>query len=166
MDDRAVRRVVVVGGGTAGWMAAAAINKIFGERVSVTLVESDDIGIVGVGEATIPPIRAYNAMVGLDEDAFLRATQGTIKLGIQFVGWKRAGEAYMHAFGSVGKDLGLASFWQYWLRARKLGQAGPIDDYSISGVAALAGKFLRGEPPPGSHLQALKIGRASCRERV
>lgn len=155
MDDRRVRRVVIVGGGTAGWMAAAAINKIFGERVAVTLIESDDIGIVGVGEATIPPIRAYNAMVGLDEDAFLRATQGTIKLGIQFVGWHRAGEAYMHAFGSVGKDLGLGQFWQYWLRARQLGQAGPIDDYSITGVAALAGKFLRGEPPPGSHLPAL-----------
>ena len=155
MDDRRVRRVVIVGGGTAGWMAAAAINKIFGERLTVTLVESDEIGIVGVGEATIPPIRAFNAMVGIDEDAFLRATQGTIKLGIEFVGWLRQGESYLHAFGSVGKDLGLGQFWQYWLRARKLGRAGPIGDYSVSAQAAYSGKFLRGEPPPGSHIQAL-----------
>ena len=122
MDDNTTT-ILIVGGGTAGWMAAAILAQLSQNGYRVVLVESDQIGTVGVGEATIPQINLYNAALGLDEDAFMRATQGTFKLGIEFVDWQRKGGRYMHAFGGIGRDVGLVPFQHYWHRARALGTA-------------------------------------------
>ena len=126
MSDNRLREVVIVGGGTAGWMAAAALAATMGEQLRIRLIESDEIGIVGVGEATIPAIRLFNGLVGIDEDEFIRATQGSFKLGIEFQNWGRIGDSYMHAFGQIGQSLDLIEFWQYWLRGRHEGVAGPL----------------------------------------
>ncbi|WP_296818585.1 tryptophan halogenase family protein [Brevundimonas sp.] len=139
-----VRRVVIVGGGAAGWMAASALAKVFGSLIRIELVESDEIGIVGVGEATIPQIKLFNGLLGLDEKDFLRRTQGTIKLGIQFVDWKRRGHSYLHAFGQFGRNVGGLSFHQYWLKARKSEQAEDLWAYSLNAEAAERGLFGHG----------------------
>ncbi|KQN25004.1 tryptophan halogenase [Sphingomonas sp. Leaf33] len=139
-------RIVIAGGGSAGWMCAAAFGRFLGPGVIVTLVESDEIGIVGVGEATIPQIRLFNQALGIDEDAFVRATGATFKLGIEFVGWGAAGERYMHAFGDIGRDSGLTPFHHLWLRGRSEGVAGPLSAYSLNNQAALAGRMQRGKP--------------------
>eukprot|EP01136_Pigoraptor_vietnamica_P027696 Opistho-1_new@84302 len=115
MQDKAkIQSIVIAGGGTAGWMTAAALSKLLDGRYDITLVESDEIGIVGVGEATIPMIQLFNKVLEIDEDEFLRETQGSIKLAIEFVNWGRIGDRYMHAFGRFGQDLGTATFDQYW----------------------------------------------------
>ncbi|WP_086736565.1 tryptophan halogenase family protein [Erythrobacter colymbi] len=140
-------RVVIVGGGTAGWMAAAALSRFFndGQR-TVTLIESDAIGTVGVGEATIPPIRSFNAMLDINEAEFLRETRGTAKLGIDFVNWGRIGDRYFHPFGEYGQSLHGIAFHQLWLRehARSgAAVAGDIGAYSMSTAAARMGRFAR-----------------------
>jgi tryptophan halogenase len=139
-------RIVIVGGGTAGWMTAAAFGHFLEAGYEVTLVESDAIGTIGVGEATIPHIRLFNQALGIDEDAFLRATQGTFKLGIAFDGWLREGHSYIHAFGDVGRDVGLCAFQHYWSRAARLGWAEGTGAYTLNTQAALAGKMHRGAP--------------------
>ena len=140
----APRRIVIVGGGTAGWMAAAALGRLLGPTgARVTLIESDAIATVGVGEATIPPIRTFHAMVGIDETAFLRATGGSFKLGIRFEGWTRPGAAYIHPFGQTGTAIGGHPFAAQWLRAHQAGLAGPLDHYSLEARAATAGRFSR-----------------------
>lgn len=136
-----MRRVVIAGGGSAGWMAAAALARYLPADWHITLVESDAIGTVGVGEAMIPQIALFNAGLGIDEAEFLRATQGTHKLGIAFDGWGAPGESYLHAFGNIGRPLGLLSFHHYWLRARSMGQAGPLGAYLINAVAARAARY-------------------------
>jgi tryptophan halogenase len=136
--------IVVAGGGTAGWMVAAAFARFLSKGFRIRLVESEEIGTVGVGEATIPHIRLFNQALGFDEDEFIRATQATFKLGIEFVGWLRPGERYMHAFGDVGRDSGLLPFHHSWLRASREGVARPLGDYSLNNVAALAGRMQRG----------------------
>ena len=140
-------RVVIVGGGTAGWMAAAALSRYFNDgKRTFTLVESDAIGTVGVGEATIPPIRNFNAMLDINENEFLRATRGTFKLGIEFVNWGKQGDRYFHPFGNHGQDLHGIAFHQLYLRdAAMRGQRDPagIADYSMSSVAAALGRFGR-----------------------
>lgn len=137
------RRIVIVGGGTAGWMTAAALARFLETGWQVTLVESDAIGTVGVGEATIPQIRLFNAGLGIDEDEFVAATQGSFKLGIEFVDWLRPGHRYMHAFGQVGRDLGLLPFHHYWLKAAAHGAAKPFGAYSLNETAARALRFDR-----------------------
>jgi len=137
-------RIVIVGGGTAGWMTAATFARFLEVGFEIDLIESDEIGTVGVGEATIPQIRLFNDALGLDEDAFLRATQGTYKLGIEFVDWLRPGHRYLHAFGDVGRDVGLLPFHQYWLRAKTLGTAKDLAAYSLNNQAALADRMQRG----------------------
>jgi len=138
--------IVIAGGGTAGWMAAAAFARFLGTSHRLRLVESDEIGTVGVGEATIPQIRLFKDALGMDEDALLKATDGTFKLGIEFVGWRDPGHRYMHAFGAIGRDVGLISFQHYWLRARQLGVAKSLDAYSLNEIAARNGKMHRGVP--------------------
>jgi tryptophan halogenase len=152
MNDDRIKSVVVVGGGTAGWMSAALLARALGDTVSIRLVESEEIGTVGVGEATIPQIRNFNAFLGLDENAFLAATQGTIKLGIEFVGWRSPGQSYIHAFGDIGRPLGAVPFHHYWLAGRRKGDDQSLWDYSLNARAAFAGRFDRavrraGGPP-------------------
>ncbi len=151
---RPIGTVAVIGGGTAGWMSAAAISKSFGRDIRVQLVESEEIGLIGVGEATVPHISAFNRLLGIDEAAFVRATQGTFKLGIQFKDWGHIGESYVHGFGTIGRDLGLLPFHQYWLKARGMGRAADISQYSLNTVAAPLGKFMAppSDAPPNSPL--------------
>ena len=152
--ERPVRSVAIVGGGTAGWMCAAAIAKSFGRTIDVVLVESEEIGIIGVGEATVPHLSAFNRLLEVDEAEFVRATQGTFKLGIQFNDWGKVGDSYIHGFGTIGRDLGLLPFHQYWLKARAAGRAKDIGRYSLNTVAAPQGKFMTppSDAPPNSPL--------------
>ncbi len=156
MNDHSIRTVLIVGGGAAGWMAAAVLVKALGDGVRIRLVESDDIGTVGVGEATIPQIRLVNAFLGFDEDDFIRNTQGSFKLGIQFNGWARPGDSYIHAFGDIGRPLGLAPFHHYWLRARAAGDDAPLWDYSINARAAARDRFQRLDRVGASRLTGVK----------
>jgi tryptophan 7-halogenase len=133
--------IVILGGGTAGWMAAAFFARALARRVPITLVESEEIGVIGVGEATIPPIRGFNATLGLDEAEFLRETRGTYKLGIEFHGWTRPGETYFHPFGVFGTAPDPGYFHQYWLKLAALNRAGPLEDYSLCAQAARRGRF-------------------------
>jgi hypothetical protein len=130
-----IASIAIVGGGTAGWMAAATFAQRFKGTCAITLIESPEIGTVGVGEATIPPIRIFNQMLGIDEHDFLRATQGSYKLGIEFRDWSRIGQRYMHPFGIPG--LGHESpVHQRWLLARGAGDAGTFEDYSLNAIIA------------------------------
>lgn len=137
-----IKDIVIVGGGTAGWMTAAALSTLLNGRYNIRLVESDEIGIVGVGEATIPMIQRFNRVVGIDENEFMRETQGSFKLGIEFVNWGRLGERYMHGFGRLGQDLATLPFDQYWQKMRRAGKAAPLEEYSITRMAAKANKFM------------------------
>ena len=140
--SHAITHIVVVGGGTAGWMAASALARVLGNRATIRLVESDEIGIVGVGEATVPHIKAFNNLLGINEADFVARTQGTFKLGIQFRDWGKLGDSYFHGFGVMGHDIGMTSFHQYWLKGRQRGVAGDLLDYSVNTVAAERGKFM------------------------
>src|SRR5450432_4440261 len=142
MADRHIRDIVIVGGGTAGWMAAAALSKVLGPRASIRLVESEEIGTVGVGEATVPHLKLFNRVLEIDEIEFVRQTQGTFKLGIEFVDWGRLGDRYIHGFGTIGHDYGLLPFHQYWLKMFRAGKAADIGEYSLSTLAASRGKFM------------------------
>jgi tryptophan halogenase len=155
MSEVSQRRIVVIGGGTAGWMTAAALARFCLPGMSVTLVESDEIGIVGVGEATIPTISLFNHSLGIDEAEFLAATGGTYKLGIAFDGWGKPDEAYVHAFGLVGSALGVVPFHHYWLRGRKLGIAKQLGHYILHTIAIAGNRFAHVERPPGSVLPPL-----------
>ncbi|MGD9584757.1 MAG: tryptophan halogenase family protein [Lysobacterales bacterium] len=141
MPDRRIRQIVIVGGGSAGWMCAAALVNALGAACRITLVESDEIGIVGVGEATIPPIKLFNRSLGLDENALLKATQGSFKLGIEFVDWGRVGHRYFHPFGQFGVDFDPVPLHQWWLAERAAGDPTPLNDYAMAWVAAAQGKF-------------------------
>jgi tryptophan halogenase len=136
-----VRKVVIAGGGTAGWMAAAALSQQFRGIVDVTLVESEEIGTVGVGESTIPPIRAFHRLLNIDEQEFMRATAATFKLGISFEDWKRPGERYIHSFGTNGKPTWLCEFHHFWLHSLTRGMQSELGDYCLELQAARRGKF-------------------------
>jgi tryptophan halogenase len=141
MTPRPKLRVVIAGGGTAGWMAAAALANTLGSAIDLTLVESDAIGTIGVGESTIPPLLLFNRLLGINEPEFMRATQATFKLGIKFENWKDVGESYFHSFGAAGKDHWSAGFQHFWLSGLKRGHPNSYDDYSLELKAALEGKF-------------------------
>jgi len=149
-----IRKVLVLGGGTAGWMTAAALSKVLGGQVEVTLIESEQIGTVGVGEATIPPILTFNAMLGIDERAFMRATRATFKLGIEFRDWTRPGDRYIHPFGSFGLDIEAIKFHQVWRKVRD--QVGPLEDFNLAAVAARRNRFALPDPDPAKVLSSLK----------
>jgi tryptophan halogenase len=142
MAEQHLRDVVIIGGGTAGWMAAAALAKVLGPTVSIRLVESEAIGTVGVGEATVPHLKLFNQILEIDEIEFVKQTQGTFKLGIEFVDWGRVGDRYIHGFGSIGHDYGMLPFHQYWLKMFRAGKAQGIGAYSLNTVAAPRGKFM------------------------
>jgi len=146
VNQNRIRSICIVGGGTAGWMTAAACAKIFGNKgeVSVTLVESDDIGIIGVGEATIPQMRMFNSLLGIDEDEFVRETKGSFKFGIQFVDWGRLGTSYFHPFGSYGIPMEGVPFHHFWLKLHLAGEAPSPDPWNLQCTAAARGKFMRG----------------------
>ena len=139
-----VRRVVVAGGGTAGWMVAAGLAKSLGRLLDIRLVESDEIGTVGVGEATIPSLQLFHHLLGIDERAFMAATQATFKLGIRFDGWRAPGSSYFHGFGLTGRDHWTAGFQHFWLRARARGLAADYGAYSLEAEAAAQGRFAKG----------------------
>ena len=137
MADAPIRSIAIVGGGTAGWMAAAMLAKVLkNSGMSITLIESPDIGTVGVGEATIPPIRRSIESSSFDEDDFLRSTKGTIKLGIEFMDWAQFGDRYIHPFGRYGIVINQVAFHHYWLKLRAAGDAGALSEYSLSAAAA------------------------------
>lgn len=153
-----IKKIVVVGGGTAGWMTAAALAKISSSQdISITLVESDEIGIIGVGEATIPDMLQFNVFLGISEAEMMRATQATFKLGIEFVDWSRKGEHYFHPFGFHGIDMEGLDFHQYWLHCRKQKNPGSIGDYCVTEVVAKKNKFAfpdtRTPGAPASYLR-------------
>ena len=157
-----IRRVVIAGGGTAGWLAAAALSRQLGRLIQVTLIESDEIGTVGVGEATIPTIRRFHEIAGVDERAFMAATGATYKLGIAFEGWGQAGDRYVHSFGTLGRGTWLGDFHHFWLEARANGFGGDIGDYCAEHQAGLAGRYGAGGDPELSyafHLDATAYAR-------
>ncbi len=145
MNPGNLKRLVIVGGGTAGWMTAAALGNVMGGALDIRLVESDDIGTIGVGESTIPMLRLYNALLGVDEDEFMRETRATFKLGVELRDWARVGDRYMHGFGPIGRNLATLSFHQYWLRLHQAGKARDLEDYSINRMAARAHRFMRAD---------------------
>ena len=136
-------RIVIVGGGSAGWMCAAALARMLEPaRYAVTLIESDEIGTVGVGEATLPHIRTFNELLGLDEAQFMRHTQATFKLGIEFCNWGRPGDRYIHPFGTFGEPWAGVDFQHHWVRAREAGQApAPFQEYSYAIAACRDNAF-------------------------
>jgi len=151
-----IQKVIIVGGGSSGWMAAAMLARTLGKNLNITLVESSQIGTVGVGEATVPPIRNFNQILGLDEADFLNKTKGTIKLGIEFENWGREGDCYMHAFGRIGRSLGLNIFHHRWLRAHRLGLAKSFWDYSLNYQAAKQNKYAPLPRIPGTQYDGLE----------
>ncbi|RHW19097.1 tryptophan 7-halogenase [Sphingomonas gilva] len=162
MEDQIVRRVVIAGGGTAGWTVAAALASQLGPLIDIALVESDEIGTVGVGESTIPTVRGFHALLGLDEREFMRATQASFKLGIEFRDWARVGDRYFHSFGQIGRSTWMGDFQHMWLQARAQGFGGDLGDYCFELQAAEAGKFLTGENGRlnyAYHLDATAYGR-------
>ncbi|MFA4892448.1 tryptophan halogenase family protein [Brevundimonas sp.] len=149
--DRRIRSVVIIGGGTAGWMAASAINRLVDPgRLKVTLVESAEIGTVGVGESTLPHFRAFNASIGVTETEFMRATGATFKLGIRFENWGAIGESYFHPFGVHGAGNEEAPFHHYWLKASRTADVGSIDDYALPAVMARDERFTPPTSEPGA----------------
>ena len=129
MQNKKIEKVVIAGGGTAGWMAAAALTKLLGKNLQVTLIESDEIPTIGVGEATIPTLVYYHQLLQINEAEFLKAVQGTYKLGINFEGWRDVNEDYIHAFGVTGKDCWAAGFQHFWLKGQQKGFATDFSDY-------------------------------------
>ena len=156
VEGKRISKVIILGGGTAGWMTAAALSHTFGRAVEVILVESDAIGTVGVGEATIPPIRVFHQMIGIDEAEFIRATGATFKLGIEFRGWLNESSRYFHPFGAYGVERDIGYFFQYWLRLKEKGQVPDFSEFSLCTLAARNNVFGPASEQPGDPLQHLQ----------
>jgi len=161
-------KIVIAGGGTAGWIAAAALSHQMGALLDITLVESQEIGTIGVGEATIPPMRTFHRLIGINEQEFMRATNATFKLGIQFENWKQIGEKYFHSFGITGKQTIITDFIHFWLRGRELGIAEEFGDYCLEYKAALAERFSINDHAKINYAFHLDAGRYASflRERA
>jgi tryptophan halogenase len=145
MEQQQAFEIVIVGGGTSGWMTAAALAKVLKGKYPIKLVESDEIATIGVGEATIPMINLFNRLLDLDEDQFMRETQASFKLGIEFVNWGQLGDRYIHGFGVIGQDNWTVDFHQYWLKQYLAGKAKDLDHYSINTAACHQNKFMRAQ---------------------
>lgn len=154
-----IMKIVIAGGGTAGWIAAAALSHQMGEILDITLVESREIGTIGVGEATIPPMRTFHRLLGVNEQEFMRATNATFKLGIQFENWKKIGEKYFHSFGVTGKQTLITDFIHFWLRGRELGIAKEFGDYCLEYKAALHNRFSLNDQAKINYAFHLDAGR-------
>jgi tryptophan halogenase len=141
VDQKVISRVVIAGGGTAGWMVAAALSRTLGKVLDIRLVESDEIGTVGVGEATIPPLVTFHRLLDINEQEFMAATQATFKLGIGFENWRELGAKYIHSFGMTGKDHWSAGFQHFWHKGRERGLAGDYGDYCLELKAAQESRF-------------------------
>ncbi|GAB5454963.1 MAG: tryptophan 7-halogenase [Henriciella sp.] len=153
----AVRNIVIVGGGSAGWMTAAALSSMLpSNAVNITLIESEQIGTVGVGEATIPDVINFNAMLGIPEQDFLKATNGTFKLGIEFRNWGQIGDSYFHPFGTHGVDMNGIDFHQFWLRYHDADAGSVIEDFSLCSVSAKSNKFVLPNQDPRSVLSQIR----------
>jgi len=145
MEQNSAFEIVIVGGGTSGWMTAAALAKVLKGKYPIKLVESDEIATIGVGEATIPMINLFNRLLDLDENQFMRETQASFKLGIEFVNWGQLGDRYVHGFGVIGQDNWTVDFHQYWLKQFLAGKAKDLDHYSINTAACHQNKFMRAQ---------------------
>jgi tryptophan 7-halogenase len=145
VEPQRVKKVVIAGGGTSGWVTAAGLSQQLGPLLDITLIESDEIGTVGVGEATFPSIRVVHKLFGIDEQDFMRATRGSIKLGISFENWARLGDRYIHSFGVIGKATWIGEFHHYWLAAKASGYEGELEDFCFELQAAKAHKFFTSE---------------------
>ena len=151
-----IRSIAIVGGGTAGWMTAVSVAKFFkASNLRVRLIESEQIGTIGVGEATIPPIMHFIHAAGIDENELVRKTQSTFKLGIEFKDWTRIGHSYLHPFGQTGFDAGPIPFSAYWLKAFRDGKASRLEEYSLEATAAYAAKFMRPVQAANSPLEKI-----------
>jgi tryptophan halogenase len=146
LSAKKLTSIVIVGGGTAGWMTAALLSKLMMGAFTIRLIESDEIGTIGVGEATIPGIRTFNGLAGVDELDFMRATQSTFKLGIEFVDWRAPGTSYVHGFGKIGQDLLWLHPHQFWLKFAARGQAKHFDHYALNCVMARLNRFAHPDP--------------------
>ncbi|GMN02133.1 tryptophan halogenase family protein [Erythrobacter sp. MTPC3] len=164
----AIKNIVIVGGGTAGWMAAAALSRLLkGNHLAVTLIESEQIGTVGVGEATIPPFVEFNDLLDIDEREMLSEVQGSFKLGIQFENWNKIGDSYIHPFGAYGYPMGGISFHHLWHKLAQSGDNRPIQVFNVETMAAYFGKFARtedyskdrGDLPPVNYAYHLDAGK-------
>jgi tryptophan halogenase len=142
VSTSAVRKVVIAGGGTAGWIAAAALSQQFHDILEIVLIESEEIGTIGVGESTIPPIRTFHRYISIDEQEFMRATAATFKLGISFEGWRTGSDQYIHPFGITGKSTWACEFHHFWLHSLAKGMQSELGDYCIELQAAKAKKFF------------------------
>ena len=147
MNGGPVRKVVIAGGGTSGWVAAMALSKKFGDLLDITLVESEEIGTIGVGESTVPPIVRFHQLLGIDEREFMRECAATFKVAIWFENWGRIGDWYLHPFGRHGQPTWMAEFYNFWLHARAQGHKVPIGEYCYEWLAAVKGRFALRENP-------------------
>jgi len=141
LSDTEIRRLVIAGGGTAGWIAAAALSHQFHGILEITLVESEEIGTIGVGESSIPPLRAFHRLLGIDEQEFMRATAATFKLGIHFENWRKPGDSYIHSFGTTGQSTWACEFHHFWLHSLTRGMQSDLGAYCLEHEAAKAAKF-------------------------
>jgi tryptophan halogenase len=147
VNTHSIKKIVIAGGGTAGWAAAAALAKQLGPLLNIVLIESDDIGTVGVGEASIPPMRAFHRLAGIEEQDFMCATSSTFKLGIQFENWGRLGDKYNHSFGRVGMGTWMAEFHHLYFHGRAMGIKDSLEEYCLELQAAKQGKFVTSDKP-------------------
>ncbi len=148
MNQGPIKHLVIAGGGTAGWMTAAAMSKLLGNNIKVSLIESDDIGTVGVGEATIPPIKNFHKLLGINEQEVMKATNATFKLGINFENWGQVNDQYIHSFGVTGKECWAGEFHHFWLHGQQKGHSDSFGDYCFELQAAKQNKFVLSREHP------------------
>src|SRR4051812_5558184 len=162
VNKQTINRVAIAGGGTAGWMAAATLSKILGTQLDITLIESDEIGTIGVGEATIPTMLSFHSVLDIDEQEFMKAVNGSVKLGISFENWLERGDKYIHSFGKTGTESWAGEFQHFWMKGLERGIDTPFGDYCVELQAAKEGKFAISKDPwinYAYHMDATAYGK-------